>query len=285
MGEILEGERFGEAETAHYVSTFRANGYVNIPGVLSAPEVAALKNLTDGFFEDEDLASRTNPDTADPKYIQMKADVDGTQQPFILRNTIELDVMFRDLLVREPILGLAEAIVGEGCMFCGQNVLRNQPGVAIDNWHVDGEVHFPVPDDVPRHHADTLPPTLWITVQMALTDTDEIEHGPTQYIPGSHLSGHRPNDKEQPEFEGKGAESVFCKAGDIYIQDPQCWHRGAPNLSERTRYVLQSQYARKWAWWRFSLCNRVPVHDDDLAPSGDRLLQLLGRRRPGNSEA
>jgi hypothetical protein len=143
MGEILEGERFGEAETAHYVSTFRANGYVNIPGVLSAPEVAALKNLTDGFFENEDLASRTNPDTADPKYIQMKADVDGTQQPFILRNTIELDVMFRDLLVREPILGLAEAIVGEGCMFCGQNVLRNQPGVAIDDWHVDGEVHFP----------------------------------------------------------------------------------------------------------------------------------------------
>lgn len=280
MSDIQVGDRFGDAETARIVSDFRQNGFVHVPGVLTSGEIAALKALTDRLFEDEDLASRTNADTADPRYIQMKADVDGTPQPFILRNTIELDAMFRDILVREPILGLAEAIVGEGCMFCGQNVLRNLPGVAIDTWHVDGEVHFPVPEGVPRHHLDTPPPTLWITVQMALTDTETVAHGPTQYVPGSHLSGRRPNDDVHPEFEGKGPVSVFCKAGDIYIQDPQCWHRGAPNTSDRIRYVLQSQYAVKWAWWRFSLCNRVPVSDQDLAASSDRLLGLLGRRRP-----
>lgn len=280
MSEILDGTRMGEAETSRIVSSFRKNGYVHIPGVLTPGEVDALKHLTDRLFSDQDLASRTNPDTADPKYIQMKADSDGAEQPFILRNTIELDVLFRDMLTREPVLGLAEAIVGDGCMFCGQNVLRNEPGVAIDNWHVDGEVHFPVPEGVARHHADTPPPTLWITVQMALTDTETVAHGPTQYVPGSHVSGRHPNDKTSPEFEGSKPVSVFCKAGDIYIQDPQCWHRGAPNLSDRTRYVLQSQYARKWAWWRFSLCNRVPVNDRDLAASSDRLLDLLGRRRP-----
>ena len=48
--------------------------------------------------------------------------------PFILRNTIELDPIFRDMLLREPILSLAEAIVGENCKFCGQNVFAKSSG-------------------------------------------------------------------------------------------------------------------------------------------------------------
>ena len=60
----------------------------------------------------------------------------GEQLPFILRNTIELDLLFREMLLREPILSLAEAIVGPDCKFCGQNVLRNLPGLSISTWHV-----------------------------------------------------------------------------------------------------------------------------------------------------
>jgi ectoine hydroxylase-related dioxygenase (phytanoyl-CoA dioxygenase family) len=186
------------------------------------------------------------------------------------------------MLVREPILSLAEAIVGQGCKFCGQNVLRNLPGLAIEQWHVDGQVHFPVPENVPRHDPRIRMPVMWFTVQMALTDIESIEHGPTQYVPGSHHSGRNPNDQDHPEFEGQGATSVFCKAGDIYLQDPQCWHRGAPNRSDRTRYILQSQYAAPWAFWRFSLCNRVPVPENALQTASDRLLNLLGRIRPNS---
>lgn len=282
MSEILPGERLIDEEMRQIVDTFRTDGYVHVPGVLTTGEVETLKARTEVFFADHKLAERYNPDLADHRYIQTKLDNKGEVRPFILRNTIELDALYRDILVREPILSLAEAIVGKDCVFCGQNVLRNLPGMAIDDWHVDGEVHFSVPDDVPRHHEDTPPPTLWITVQMALTDTEAIEFGPTQYVPGSHFSGHNPNSQKNPEFEGRGPETVFCKAGDIYIQDPQCWHRGAPNLSSRTRYLIQSQYARRWAWWRFSLCNGVPVADDDLEQSSERLLRLLARSRPSD---
>ena len=94
-------------------------------------------------------------------------------------------------------------------------------------------------------------PVLWFTVQVALSDIDTIEHGPTQYVPGSHYSGRHPISQEDPAFEGQGPKSVFCKAGDIYFTNHQAWHRGAPNTSDRIRYVMQLQYAQRWADARF----------------------------------
>ena len=278
---IIRGESFSEEKTQQIVEQFHRDGFVHVPGVLTPEEITALRDTTDKLFADADLAERTNPHLADTRYIQIgKHDESEEELPFILRNTIELDLIFREMLLREPILSLAEAIVGQDCKFCGQNVLRNLPGLSIERWHVDGQVHFPLPDDVPRFDPRIQMQVLWITVQMALTDIESIDQGPTQYVPGSHYSGRGPNDQDRPEFEGRGPTSVFCKAGDIYFQDPQCWHRGAPNRSNRTRYILQSQYAARWAYWRFNLCNQVPVPEDYLQTADDRLLNLLGRSRP-----
>ena len=281
---IIHGESFSEKKTQQIVEQFHRDGFVHIPSVLTFEEVTALRDTANRLFADASLAKRTNPHLADTRYIQLgKHDESGEELPFILRNTIELDLIFREMLLREPILSLAEAIVGQDCKFCGQNVLRNLPGLSIERWHVDGQVHFPLPDDVPRFDPRIQMQVLWITVQMALTDIESIDQGPTQYVPGSHYSGRGPNDQDRPEFEGCGPTSVFCKAGDIYFQDPQCWHRGAPNRSNRTRYILQSQYAARWAYWRFNLCNQVPVPEDYLQTADDRLLNLLGRRRPDSA--
>lgn len=276
---MIQGRPFGELRTAEILDAFRRDGFVHIPGVLEPAEIEALKRKTDELLDDPVLQARENPDLHDRRYVQTQQ-MSGQQLPFILRNTIELDPMFRDMLVREPILSLAEAILGSGCRFCGQNVLRNLSGVAIERWHVDGAVHFPLPDDVPRHDPRARPPVLWLTVQMALSDIEAIEYGPTQYIPGSHLSGRNPNDQEDPRFDGQGPVSMFCTAGDIYLQDPQCWHRGAPNTSARTRYLMQSQYAVDWAYRRFGWMNRVPVSEEGLLAASDRLLSVLGRSRP-----
>ncbi len=266
-------------DTQQIVEAFHRDGFVHIPEVLAKAEIEALKAKTDELLDDPDLQARFNVERHDPQYVQTHQTDAGEKLPFILRNTIELDPLFSDMLVREPILGLAEALVGSDCRFCGQNVLRNLAGVAIDIWHVDGALHFPLPEDVPRHEFRVRPPVLWLTVQMALSDIDSIEHGPTQYIPGSHLSGRHPNSQQDPEFEGRGPVSVFCKAGDIYLQDPQCWHRGAPNTSSRTRYLMQSQYAVDWAYCRFGWMNRVPATEQSLRSGSDRLLSLLGHRR------
>ena len=279
---ILAGERFSPEKNREIAERFFRDGFVHIPGVLTQEEVEAIREKTDELLDNPDLQARFNPDLGDPRYAQVREhDTSGEQLPFILRNTIELDQIFRDMLIREPILGLAEAVVGEDSKFCGQNVIRNVPGLAIDEWHCDGrQAYFPLPDDIERHDARIRMPVMWFTVQMPLTDIDSIEDGPTQYVPGSHYSGRNPGDMEDPVFDGNGPVSIFCKAGDIYLHDPMCWHRGAPHTSERTRYLFQSQYAANWAYTRFNLYNRVPVADDALRTASDKLLNLLGRPRP-----
>jgi ectoine hydroxylase-related dioxygenase (phytanoyl-CoA dioxygenase family) len=162
--------------------------------------------------------------------------------------------LFRALVTREPIQSLAAAVLGGEPRFNALNVIRNEPGQAISRWHVDDVVEFPLPPDIARFDPRLRMPVLWFTVQVALSDITAIEHGPTQYVPGSHYSGRQPviaDGQDDPVFEGRRAEAVFCRAGDIYLTNHQTWHRGAPNTSDRVRYVLQLQYAQRWADTRF----------------------------------
>ncbi len=281
---ILAGKPFSPQKTQEIVEQFFRDGYVHVPEVLTPGEISALRDKTDELIDDPEMQARFNPNLGDKEYVLVWEHKTTREEiPLILRNTIELDQIFRDILVREPIFSLAESVVGKDSKFCGQNSIRNLPGLSIDRWHCDGNVQFPLPDDVKRHDPRIRMPVMWFTVQMALTDTDSIEHGPTQYVPGSHYSGRTPNDQEYPEFNGNGPVSAFSKAGDIYLHDPMCWHRGAPNTSDRTRYLFQSQYAAYWAYERLNLFNRVPVADDALRTASDQLLNILGRPRPNGA--
>ena len=153
-------------------------------------EITALRDRTDELMDDPEIQTRFDPNLGDSRYIEVRAHATtGEELPFILRNCIELDQMYRDMLVREPIFSLAEAIVGKNSKFCGENVIRNVPGLAIEFWHSDGDVWFPLPDSIARHDPKARMPALWFTVQVALTDIETVEQGPTQYVPASHYSG------------------------------------------------------------------------------------------------
>ncbi len=259
---IQEGSPFSEARTRDIIRDFKRDGFVLIPGVLDPDEVTALREKTDEFFAD--------PAANEGGYVQ---------KDFILRHTNELDPIFCDLLVREPILGLMEAIFGPGCQQCGMNVLRTDRTNAIDRWHVDDALFFPLPDDVPRHDPRIDMPVLWLTVQVALTDIDSAEYGPTQYVPGSHYSGRHPAKADPPAFEGRGPVSILCKAGDIYLHNSQCWHRGTPNGSDRIRYLLQQQYGPRWAFPRYNAYIRYGVPERLLDGADERLKKVLGDHR------
>ncbi len=226
-----------EERTRPIAEAFFRDGCAVIPGVLSADQVAALRRKTDEYF--------LGRDTLPARHVSY---VHGA---FVLRYGAEIDPLFAALVTREPIPALAAAVLGDDPRFNALNVIRNEPGQAISRWHVDDVLEFPLPPDIPRFDPRIRMPVLWFTVQVALSDITAIEHGPTQYVPGSHYSGRHPNPPDAPVFEGRGPEAVFCRAGDVYLTNHQAWHRGAPNTSERTRYVLQIQYAQRWADARF----------------------------------
>ena len=225
---------FEQPELSAMAEEFFREGYLLIPNILSEAQVEALRVKTDEFA--------ANPDTA-KKHLTYAATA------FVLRYCHELDPLFQAMTVHPAILQIVQSVLGNNAKFNAMNIIRNSQGQAISNWHVDDVLEFPLPPDIPRFDARIRMPVLWLTVQVALSDIDTLENGPTQFVPGSHYSGRKPS--QDPEFEGKGAHSVFCKAGDIYLTNHQCWHRGAPNLSERTRYLMQLQYAQNWADRRF----------------------------------
>jgi len=206
-----------ETATKDILDRFYRDGCVLVPGVFSADECAKLRFLTDEI-------AKTDPS-------------------FVIRAPEEQNIAFVELFIREPILSLVRAILGPAARFCAQNVIRNQPGQSISHWHVDDLVEYPLPPDIPRWDARVRLPILWMSVQVALSDILSQEDGPTEIVPGSQLSG-RDSPKENPVFEGKGAESILCRAGDIYLFNHQVWHRGSPNTGKRTRYLMQLQYAR-----------------------------------------
>jgi hypothetical protein len=218
----------GEQQLAELAEAFFREGCVVVSGVM-------LRAKTDEYA--------ANPDTP-KKHISYA----GTT--LVLRRCHEMDPVFEALTMSESIRRIAEAALGPEPRFNAMNVIRNEKGQAISRWHVDDVVEFPLPPPIPRFDPRMRMPVFWMTIQIALTDIDSLEHGATQFVPTSHYSGRLPQ-SDNPTFEGLGPVAILCKAGDIYLTNHQCWHRGAPNLSDRTRYLMQIQFAQRWADKRF----------------------------------
>jgi ectoine hydroxylase-related dioxygenase (phytanoyl-CoA dioxygenase family) len=219
------------------IEEFFREGCVLVPGILDAEAVAALRAKTDALAADPNCSDRHKSFVGDT---------------FVLRYCHEADPLFAEVAARDSIVSLAAAVLSSGAEFNAMNVIRNEPGQAISRWHIDDLLELPLPDSIARFDACIRLPVLWLTIQVALSDIDSLEHGPSQFVPGSHYSGRYPPKVENPEFEGRGPKSMLCKAGDVYLFNHQCWHRGAPNLSDRTRYLMQLQYAQRWATRRFT---------------------------------
>ena len=222
---------------ADVLDVFYRDGLAVVPSVLSADECAHLRELTDRL-------------AVDPGAIN-NGHVTDVQTAMVLRYIQGLDQVLADLTIREPLHAYAEAIVGQHPKLCGMNVIRNRTDQAISSWHVDDMLEIPLGPGQTRHDPSMRMPVIWFTIQIALSDIVTYEQGPTEFVPGSHYSGRGPS-AEDLTFDGQGPVAVYCKAGDAYLFNHQIWHRGAPNSSADTRYLMQIQYCRSSIYHRFS---------------------------------
>jgi ectoine hydroxylase-related dioxygenase (phytanoyl-CoA dioxygenase family) len=194
----------------------------------------------------------------------------------------ERERIFRDLLVREPLVSLAEAIVDPTCHLVANGVVYNRPGEAISDWHTDDGVYFPLSPEISRFDPRMTMPNFIVSFQLPLTDVSSAEYGPTQIVPRSHYSGREPDTQENPTFEDRGPISIFCKAGDLCLQHPQTWHRGGPNTSGSRRCLLQIAYGDRRIAPRFYPFLNYRVPDHVLEDADDRLLRQFGKHPKGS---
>lgn len=269
---IKVGEPYSEAETRRIIEQFHHDGYFFFGPILDQEEVGALKDAM--IRKLNDPAIREDDEAGDH--------IRGIG----LMRMFEYDVAFRDLIAREPFASLAEALLGADCHLMSQNALHNQPNTSLKadgpgGWHVDDVLFWPLPDDIRRHDQRLTPPCFVINLLIPLTDVETVDYGPTQVVPGSHLSGRQPVSQDHPTFEGQGPISLLTKAGGAYFFNNQIWHRGAPNVSDRTRYLGGVTYSRRVIAQRLYpfIDYRMPAHVWDGADA--RVQRLLGRHPKG----
>ena len=99
----------------------------------------------------------------------------------------------------------------------------------------------------------------------------------SQFVPGSHYSGRQPDDSEHPTFDGKAPVSLLMKAGDLYLLNGQTWHRGAPNQTDRVRYLFHQVYGQRFVAQRFWPYLNYRMPDYVLEGADERLLRVLGK--------
>ena len=262
---IRSGEHYSAAETQRVIEELNRKGYCHLGPMLEPEEVAALKDAMERKLND-------------PKMREEEGDhIRGSS----LMRMFEYDHAFRDLVVREPFASLAEAFLGEDCHLMSQNALYTQAGENIGGWHVDDLVHFPLPEVIESHDSRIDMPCLVMQVFTPLTDVEAVEYGPTQVVPGSHRSGRRPDTQDNPTFEGRGPVSILARAGDAYLFNNQIWHQGAPNNSDRDRYMGGATYSKRFISQRFYpfVDYRMPEHVWEGA--SPRLQRMLGRHEKG----
>lgn len=193
----------------------------------------------------------------------------------------EYSLAFRQLIVREPLIGLVESLLGDDCHVISQNALRTPTGNGIVDWHIDGELLFPFLPNLLRNSPDWNPPCFSLSVMIPLTDVDDSAYGPTQILPGTHRSGDIPTTNDSITFEGVAPKTLLAKAGDAYLINHQVWHRGMQNLSNRTRYMAVTAYGRRFIQQRFYPFLNYVMPEHVLAGASERLLRLLGKHEKG----
>ena len=229
---------------------FDRDGYAIVRGVLSAEEVERARATTDTALNDSEII-------ASGKVSQVRSST-------VLRRMDEADPFLERLSEHDNVLPLARLILGQDIAHCGHSIIIGEKGQGIDTWHIDDVLQFPLSDGESWDMATSRMPVLWLTVQIALTDITEPEHGPTEVVPGSQFSGRlppqdhaEPDEDSPPTCKGQGPVPIFCRAGDAYLFNHQVWHRGTLNRSDRTRYLMQHQYCQRWLWGRFRFSSRA----------------------------
>jgi phytanoyl-CoA hydroxylase len=215
-------------------------GAIVVPNVLSAAEVAALRQATDGFVE------RARQVTAHNAIYDLE-DSHTPQQPRVRRiKAPHLHHPAYAALVRHPgILAVLQDLWGQGVRFDTAKLNMKSAGFgAAVEWHQDWAFYPHTNDDLAA-----------VGVMM---DDMELENGPLLIIPGSHkgpIFDHHAEgrfcgamDPARREVDYDAAVPLTGKAGSITVHHVRAVHGSAPNRSNRDRRLLLFQFRAADAW-------------------------------------
>ena len=254
-------------DLAGYVQAMEEEGFAYFPKVLRNSEISDLRAAMDRLTAIEESFDRhTEP----------------PEQPFLnksINNVFNRDPIFLSYLDRPEIIDLIEMVHGDDCHCIGMTAWMTGTGRPPQKLHTDWQP-LTLPESVMKMPEIKIP--IYITTAHYYLDDLTEELGPTNFVPGSHRSGRQPREGETT-FNGTGEQSILCNAGDCIVFRCEVWHRGTPNTSGRTRYLLQVHYAQRMITQKYPpYLNKFQFDKRILEQASPRQLRLMGNHIGSN---
>lgn len=195
--------------------------------------------------------------------------------------------VFRELLNHQGIHELVSHVLGTDYLVSSFTANIAKPGSVAMDLHTDqwwmpspiGRGRSPLPvgsmtrtnsNEGEAEQPSMIAPPVVVNVMWMLNDFSS-ENGGTRLVPGSHLSGRRPN-KERDE----GVETVAAvgKAGSAMVFDGRLWHGTGANVSDGPRLGVLITFCGPQ--FRSQENYTVGTAPEVLQEASPRLLALLG---------
>jgi ectoine hydroxylase-related dioxygenase (phytanoyl-CoA dioxygenase family) len=201
-----------------HLDDLHREGWCVVPGVLARARAAEVRErLVVSASESERRGGATFMPELDPN--------DRNVRVF---NLLDLDAVFRALIVHPTALWFVRGMLGDGWMISNFTANIALPGSRSMALHSDQGLVVPEPWLAP-----------WsMNVIWCLDDVNEA-NGATRYVPGSHLWTHQ---RERP-VDVEGLTRPFeAPAGAIIAMDGRMWHTSGANVTADAERALLFGY-------------------------------------------
>jgi phytanoyl-CoA hydroxylase len=222
------------------LAAYREDGFIIVPNVFSASEIAELREVTDEFVQS---AARV---TANDEVYDLE-DSHSPSKPRVRRiKTPHLHHAAYLRASRHPaVVAILEGLWGTVRFDTGKLNMKSAGFGAPVEWHQDWAFYPHTNDDL-------------AAVGIMLDDVDE-ENGPMLVVPGSHRGPvwdhHGPNgrfcgamDPGACALDLSRARPCLGKAGSVTVHHVRAVHGSATNRSGQERRFLLYQYRAADAW-------------------------------------
>ncbi|RBO94053.1 phytanoyl-CoA dioxygenase family protein [Nocardia puris] len=211
------------------VARYRRDGYVHVPGVLSADEVAEFLAEATAQLDAQSVASWDAED--------------GNVMDWVVEPE-RVSPVLRRLALHPGITGIGARLAGRPLRLYKSELLRKK---------TSGSAPTPPHADAPAFPIDSAPVTL--TAWVALVDVP-VERGCMTFVPGSHQwpdgvpSVFEDPFQARPSLRWFPRVTVPLRAGDCTFHDARLVHSAGVNATDQTRISLTTVYMDAEAVYR-----------------------------------
>jgi len=231
--------------------SLKADGYCILTDVLDAAEVKATRRaLIDAAVESKRRG--------EPTYVQ---GLDPNEANVRVFNLLDLDPIFRKLIVQPQAIALVQALIGEHFLISNFTANIALPGSESMAIHADQAIVIPEPWLQP-----------WAINIIWCLDDVYPDNGATLYLPGSHQVARV---SELPRDMKTAMVAFEAPAGSMIAMDGRLWHTSGANVTrDRERALLFGYYTADFIRPQINWNASLSAHTLDNLDA--RLFDFLG---------